>query len=425
MKAETALITAALFLAISTALSAAPATQPLSLEAAYARVIERHPALATLQLELQALIAARDQAAQSPPLALSTDLENAFGSGDSAALRSAELTVSLASAIEATGKRQARLALAEAEMDQHAARAEVERLQLLAEVAKRYLDVLAALTAERIAGRGLDQARTVLDAISVRVDAGAESEAAQLAARADLVRVEGATLQRQQEVLNARRRLAALWGDPLAEFDLPQVRLGLPPTLPDLDQLRAALKGNPGLQAYAQREALSRAQLAVANSAKKPDIEWQLGLRRLQAEDDWALVGGLSIPLGTKARAEPVTRRAGLELEAVASAQGDHRRELEIALVERFGEMEAAHAEYRHIAQRLLPVLERAIEQAQKAYLAGVATLPEWRRLQLQRMQVEQEQLDALVRVQRALIDMQQLTGNALVVELAAAGGRP
>ena len=81
---------------------------------------------------------------RAPPLRLEFELENAPRSDQDSSFDSAEATLSLASVIERGGKREARRAVADAAAESLKLQGEQRRADLLAEVARRYLDVVAA-----------------------------------------------------------------------------------------------------------------------------------------------------------------------------------------------------------------------------------------------------------------------------------------
>jgi cobalt-zinc-cadmium efflux system outer membrane protein len=69
----------------------------------------------------------------------------------------------------------------------------------------------------------------------------------------------------------------------------------------------------------------------------------------------------------------------------------------------------------------VLPKLARAERAAEHAYRAGAISYLEWAQLQSERTAMAQQQLDVALDAQRALIEIQRLTGQALVTPPAAA----
>ncbi len=98
--------------------------------------------------------------------------------------KSAEIALTLASVLERGGKRDARQALAAGQLNALGAARETTRLDLLAEVARRYLDVVAAQTEADIAAVNVAQRDRTVAAATKRVQAGASPESARLTAEA-------------------------------------------------------------------------------------------------------------------------------------------------------------------------------------------------------------------------------------------------
>jgi cobalt-zinc-cadmium efflux system outer membrane protein len=211
-----------------------------------------------------------------------------------------------------------------------------------------------------------------------------------------------------------------LWGEPSAEFALPDAALERLPVVPAFDALLERLNRNPDLRRFADESRLRDAQVRLAESARRPDLEWQVGVRRLQADDDWALLGSVTIPFGGSARAAPGIRAAEAVRDAVAIEQEGMRRTLEATLAEAWGQLDAAVAEAEQIDGRLLPVLQRAAAAAERAYRAGAGSFTEWQQVQFERVDVERERLQAAVRAHRALIELQRLTGERIDATVAS-----
>lgn len=390
----------------------APArAEVLALDDAFERVLSDHPDLAAWQPQRARLEAERAQAALRPPLELGVDAENVLGSGAAAALRGAELTLSLASVLEDPRKRAARLAVADRQLEALALTREARRLDLLAEVARRYLAALAARAEAEIAGRALAQHERLLAAARERVARGGAAPSLALSAAAATARARAELAAGERARRAARRQLAALWGEPLAEFELATIALAAPP-VPDLAQLRALLARTPELRRFADEARVREARLQLAASAGGRDVRWQAGLRRLEASDDFALVAGLSIPLGSAGRAEPGVRAAQAELDALAFERAGVERALAATVVEAWEQLDAAVAQADDIERALLPALAEAAQAAERAWRHGAGGFLDWQQLLLDGIAAERACLHARVRARRALIELQRLTGE-------------
>ena len=392
------------------------AAEPLTLDDAFARVIDTHPDLVVLRHSQAALAADVDLAAQRPAFTLGASAENVLGTGAASGVNGVELTLSLASVLERGDKRGARVALAQRRLDGIELQREGKRLDVLAEVARRYLDAASAQAIERVTREDLAQREKIVAAAAKRVAAGGAPESVQLAADAARLRVASNVEQAQRRQQMEKRRLAVLWGGTDAEFDLAAVDLAQLPPVPDYRDLVQRLANTPELRRFADQSRLREARLQLARSASKPDLEWQVGVRRLQAESDWGLIGSVAIPLGSARRAEPAIRAAEAELAAVDLEREGESRALQATLSEACGQLDLAVATARQIDEALLPQLQRAEAAAERAYRAGALGYLEWAQLQTDTTAARRERLDAGLAAHRALIELQRLTGETFRV---------
>jgi len=405
---------AALVVALVAA-SPARADDRLTLDDAFARVASAHPDLRLTLPRAQALQAERDEAAQRPAFTAGATLENAFGTGDYAALDSAEATLTLASVLERGGKRDARLALAQGRIDSLAVQREATRLDLLAETARRHLAVVAAQRNADIANADIEQRRRAVSAARERMNAGGAPESVMLTAQAALAKSELDLRRAQQAGVAAKQHLAALWGEREPRFDLVAGDPLALPAIADFDVLARDLQGTPELRAFADRQRIAEARVRLAETQRSADIEWQVGARWLNASEDMALIASASIPLGAARRAEPGIRAAQSELAALEIERESQDLSLYSTLVEAHGRYRVAQLEVLRLGEDVLPRLQRAETAAERAWRAGATTYLEWSQLQSERTAMRRQQLDAALDAQRALIEIQRLTGQPLV----------
>ncbi len=405
----------ALFVALPAA--AVEPVSPLTLDDAFARVADTHPDLRLLDVRTDVLAAERDGAALRPPLKLGATIENAFGNGEARALSSAEITLTLAGVLERGGKLDARRVLAQSRIDALAVEREGKRLDLLAEVARRYLDAVAARQQRRIAQLDVAQRQRTVAAAKSRLQAGASPESVMLAAQAAMAQAELDDARAMQQYDSARQALAALWGERDPEFEVaPADALELP-AIGDLADLSKLLEKSPEIARFADAQRIGEARLQLARSNARGDWEWQFGVRRLQDIDgDTALVAGIAVPLGSRSRARPEIRAAQSELDAVQIEREASGISLYATLTQAHGEYRVAQAEVKGLNDDVLPQLARAEAASERVYRAGATSYLEWAQLQNARIDALRRQLDAALQAQRALIEIQRLTGQSFVV---------
>jgi len=395
----------------------------LTLDDAFARVAQSHPDLRMLGLRGDLLAAERDRAVLRPPLVAGAQVENAFGTSDYSGLQGAELTLTLASVLERGGKLDARRTLAQSRFDALAVEREGRRLDLLAEVARRYLAVSAAHHHREIAALDIGQRQRAVAGARRRLVAGASPESAVLTAQAALARAELARARAEHQETSARQHLAALWGEKDPQFE---IAAGDPLALPTVESamaLAALLERTPELARFADERRIREARVQLARSSASADLEWQLGVRRLQTTDDTVLVGSLSLPLGARRRAEPEIRAARAELASLEIEREARGLSLYSTLIEAHGRYRVAQLEVERLRDDVLPKLVRAEAAAERAYRAGAISYLEWAQLQSERTAARRQQLDVALDAHRALIEIQRLTGRAFVAGSATEQG--
>jgi cobalt-zinc-cadmium efflux system outer membrane protein len=389
------------------------AAAPLSFAAAARRTLNSSPQLRGSAFGLDAARARESAAAFRPPVELGASLENALGTGSVRGTRESEFTLSLTTLFERGGKRDARVATAVADTARLSVEQRVLALDLVAETGRRFVAVAAAQERRRLAERALAQAETTVKLVEPRVAAARSPRTELLYARIDREQAAVRLAAAERELTAARTALAALWGTPderpevdLALFDLPGPAA--------LDELRARLASLPDLERYASQARLRDAELRLATAQSVTDVRWQLGVRHLQAPRDQALIAGLSLPFGQRARAEPGIReaqanRARVDLEADAA-----RFALESTLVGEHVRLLNARAALDAVTVRELPLAREARELTERAYRIGRFPYRELAIAQQQVIALDAARVDAAVLFHLTRIEVERLSGAQL-----------
>ncbi|MEO6227622.1 MAG: TolC family protein, partial [Thermomonas sp.] len=213
---------------------------------------------------------------------------------------------------------------------------------------------------------------------------------------------------------------AALWGERAPVFDVVDIDPLKLPDVVDAEALARLLDDTPELKYFANAQRVSEARLQLARSHSRADLDWSVGVRRLQADGDFGLVASLSIPLGSRSRAQPAIRVAEAELAGVEIEREAKDMALYSTLVEAHGRYRSAQLEVERLRSDILPKLDRAASAAERAYRAGAISYLEWAQLQSEGIAARKQQLEVALDAQRALIELQRLTGQSLVTQAAA-----
>ncbi|KLI98992.1 TolC family protein [Luteimonas sp. FCS-9] len=406
--------------ALDASVPSAPSTaRPLTLDDAFARVAQAHPTLRLVDGRRPVLDAERDAATLRPPLEAGLEIENLVPDAPG---RRLEATLSLAGVFERGGKPDARRALAQTRIDALALEREAARVDLLAETARRYLDAVLAAQRRRLADDEVAEQIRVVAAARRRFEAGAAPEAAALAAQATQAQAELRRARAQAEGAAARRSLAMLWGASDADVAVADADpLALPP-IAAFAELRALLERTPELRRFGDRRRVAEARLQLARSARTPDVGWRLGVRRDQDSGDVSLLGGVTVPLGSRGRAQPEIRAAEAELALLSIEREAGDLALQATLAEAHDRYLVERAEVQRLQDDVLPRFARAAAQTERAWRAGATPYLEWAQLLEARREALRQQLEAAERAQRALIELQRLTGEPLALPATTRG---
>ncbi len=397
-----------------------PAPAALTLDAALARVARAHPELRLFGARQDVLLAELDAAALRPPQRVELEVEDALGVGDARGVERASVTLGLAGVFERGGKLDARRILAQGRIDALAVQREAQRLDLLAEVARRWLAAQAARAEAAIAREDIAQRGRAVAAAGRRLQAGASPESVLLSAQAALARAEMTLERAMQQDDAARRALAALWGQREPAFALIDADLLALPAIAGMDALALLLDEVPELMQIVDERRIREARLQLARSSAAPDLDWRFGVRWLQEGRDAALVGGVSLPLGSRARAQPEIRVAEAQLASLELEREARDVALYATLAEAHGRYRVARLEVERTREDILPRLTRAERAAERAYRAGATSYLEWAQLQAETTEARRRQLGAALEAQRALIELQRLSGAPLLPDAAA-----
>lgn len=273
---------------------AADTEQIFSLERALALAGGLSPSLAASSAGVQAATAGRTLAGLRPNPTINVGTENVAGSGEYRGLRSAETTAGLALPIELGGKRSARIAVANAQIDRAQIGAAIAIAELTLAVTQTYIEAAAAERRLTVARDQAGIADEAFRAARVRVTAGAASPIEQQ--RADVLRINAQTaLERAARTAEvARGNLARLIGQPVtgsldtAWFD----RIG------GFGPVQAiAAEGTLALAAATADTRTASAQVRLARAQRIPDVTVSASARQLAATNDVAAVLGVSIPI--------------------------------------------------------------------------------------------------------------------------------
>jgi cobalt-zinc-cadmium efflux system outer membrane protein len=378
---------------------------PLTLAQAVDYALAANAALAAAAREVRAFDGARLQGSLRPNPELGLQVEDLRD-------RNRNTTLALSQRIERGGKREARMAVAEAGQGVAARDFAARQRALRAEVEAAFHSVLGAQENLRIARGSLELAEQVSAVAAKRVKAGKVSPVeetrarlAEASTRAELGAAAGA-------LRVARTRLSALWGNPQPRFDRADGALGGDIALPSLDALFAALDTAPLVERARAETARRRAVVELERSRGVQDVTVSAGVRRNEELGVDQMVFGVSIPLAMN------DRNQGALLEALrrADQSQDELSALRMELSARLARAHERASTARELVQALerdiLPGADSAFRAATTGFELGKFTFLEVLDAQRTLFQARTQYVRALTDMHDAIADLRSVVGD-------------
>lgn len=314
--------------------------------------------------------------------------------------------------IETAGKRAYRTARARFLAEAARLRLTAQAWQIRAQVRAAFLDHLAAQRREKLLSELVQTQTQLVDLLEARRAAGVVSAAEVVPARAALLKTQADLAETQRQKVQARARLAGALGLPAAALDGVELSEQLPLSaelarqLSSAEMRRLALQRRADLLASLADYQASQAALQLEIARQYPDLHLGPGYEYDQGENRWSVVGlGLELPVLNRNRgpiAEAQARRAEAAARVVAVQAGI------------LAELDRAWAGWAAVQQQLdqLEALwtsqRQLVDSIQARLAAGAADQYELRAAQAEAQQVQLARLDALVRAQQALGELEQ-----------------
>jgi cobalt-zinc-cadmium efflux system outer membrane protein len=393
------------------------AEAPLTFRDAIGRSLERNPELAAQASELAAQDGRIQQAGARSNVELGLLVENALGSGARSGFDAAETTLSIGFLLDGQTRRRQRDA-AVASRAVLTTEQQIRRLDVAAETARRYIGILAVQQQlEELRGARILTEQT-LAAVQARVRAAKVPEAEEARAQARLARAVLEEGHADHQLLTARRKLSALWGESSADFGAVSGELSRLSKLPAYEVLRARLDGNVDAERFVSEQRLREAELRVAQARRTPPWQVSAGVRRFELESDQAVVVGLTIPFASRRSSDGGIAAARAQLEAINAKKDALRVRLDVELFALYQDLNHSYVEVTTLRDEVLPKMQKAADESRYAYERGRYSYVEYAAAQAELLELRQALLEAYAQAHQFRIEIERLTGTSLEGDL-------
>ena len=397
-------IRAALLAGALTVTGQAAFAETVTLEQAIAKAVEAAPLLKADDAAVAAARAGRVQAGVKPNPSVTVEAENFVGTGPYGVLGQAEITAAYNQPIERGGKRAARVALADKDIDVAQASANVTRLDLAASVQRAFFDVLIAkdvlqiwqfrLATEReLQTEALRRVRGYKDPLFVETRAAARVASARIGVEQAEFRMEA-----------ARDLLAGYWGGDGDDLSVDgelmagdSVPLKLAPSDEKLIEARVARAG---------------AAVVVEETKRTQDYTVSGGTRFLRGTNDVAAVAGITIPIGRFDRNQGGIDRARAEKDRLSFAAEAARLEKLRRLASLRANAESAQVRADALMEEVYPRAFKTLKQVREGYNRGGFSFRDIQDAADAILEVQDKWLEANTQYRDLQTEIDRLTGR-------------
>lgn len=383
-----------------------------TLPQAAAFVLERNPHLQSAQFGRNAAEAQLNAASMKPQWSIALDVEDFLGTGSLSGFDGSQSTLRLSRIFQSEQSRSGRIAVASAIGDQADNLFEAERLDALALLAKRFVDVVYQQETLRLSEQSVKVWEAARELALTRERAGAAPAVDRLRTE---IRVANASLEVENvehELKAARMLLAATWGSSTADFGRAGGLLCSLSDLPPFEELAARMAQNPDILRFATEQRLQAAEAQLASARRRPDWSLSAGVRHNALIDEQSLVFSVSVPLGSKSRAEPSRRRADALASQSELQEDAFKIEVQARLYDIYQEVLHTVNEVEVFDNEILPKARQIRNEIEEGYSVGRFSHTALLNAESELLAAAAARIGACSDHHRLLIDVERLTGG-------------
>jgi len=396
----------------------APATQPdeptgiITLRDAVAFALINNPKLRAFSLDIRATEARKLQAGLLPNPEIDVEVEEVGGTGERTGFDSSETTIQIGQLIELADKRSKRTHLADIEKDLAELDFKSKRLDVMSDVVKAFIDVLAAQEQLSLSKELVDLSEKAYSTVDERVKAGQDSPIEGTKAKIALSNTRIEFDRAGKNLISARHQLASTWGSSNPAFEKVAGGLYDISPVPSLEELVDLIPQNPDILRWQTEKERSRAALELEKAKATSDITLGGGLQYFDEGDDSAFVFGLSIPFPLFDRNQGNIQQSMYMLEKTEEQRKGVEAKLQAALAEASTKLSSSFSEINIIQSDVLPLAKSAFDAASQGYRQGKFEYLVVLDAQRTFFEVRARYIEALTGYHKARADVERLIGR-------------
>ncbi len=392
----------------------ATGAEPLTLPQALSAALLKNPALQAHAFESRIAEARALQAGLRSNPEISAGLENVLGTGALSGVKGLETTLQLSQVIDLGGHITRRREVASTERALVDVDYQARRVEVLAEVARRFTEVAVDEVRWTVAIRARELAEQTVSAVRVRVEAAKVSVIELNKARTALSLLKLDEEHAEHELLSHRRSLAAALGESEPTFGKVSADLLTLPAVPEFNSLAERIEQSPALARFAVEARWREAQVQLAISLRRSSTRVSAGIRRVENTDDLGFVAGFSMALPIHDKNQGGIREARERRAQIATSAEAVRLEMRATLFDVYQEMLHARTALNALRQEIIPTAEETLALAEKGYRESRYSLLELLDAQRTVIELRRDLVNNAAIYHLHVIDLERLLGSAL-----------
>lgn len=387
--------------------------ESIDLTTAIKKSIAHHPSLNQYQYQFDAQKGIQTQAGVSMPTEVSLSLEDVLGTGDLQGVKNAQSSLSISWVLD-NDVISKRVSVESSKKEIIEIEQQINKIDVAAQTARYFLNTLALQEKLKISNQSVAQLKKTKAQIRKRVNAGKTSESDLLRAEVEL---EKALLQQEDilhEIKSAMRMLVAQWGERSTDFKALNGSLKIEPNFMTLNELEQKLTTTPTLKRFMVLKGIAQAKIDLAQVESKSLWKVSAGLKRYESSGDFGLTAGVTIPIMQTNRNQGIIAALTAEQNQQQAEFNALQKNVETQLFVLYQQLQHAHHVREALQERIIPSLNKALDETTRVYLQGKYSYMELTSVQRDLLKAKAELIDANLMMYLTMIEIEKLTGMQL-----------
>lgn len=391
--------------------------EEINLTTAVKLMTNQNPSLKIFALKQSALDGSSFTAGLKPALEVGFEAENFIGTSAYDGFSQSEITVSLSSVIELGDKRNARLNMVATQSQLLEAQRQIKFLEMTSQLTRSFIQALSTQHRIELAKESVQLANDIYESVKKRAAAGAISDAEVKRSFAALKQAQLTYQSEQQKFESKKVSLSLYWAEKRPQFSNVSGELFNFGEIQDIESLFKDVEHSSLLNALITKQQLAESKLRLARTESKSNLNWSIGVRRIEETNDSALTAGFSMPLFKS------KRNTGALLQAQASID-QSISEKQIALLDLYGQIYEIYSlrklgisRFNTLQADIIPALTSALDLTRNAYQEGRYGYLEYIAARQELIQAKKALIDTAENILIYGVEIEQITAEPFYIK--------